>query len=145
MKDKKEYFGKETDEQLRMIFKVTAIADCCIYLLSVPLYGFLSAVIPGLLIGTAASAVNMILLAYSTVRCVDRGSERRGKRFLFSFYLIRLTIMGIALAVGFSIGSVCGICSFMPLLYPKSMYTFIGIRDHLAYKAAEHKEKLIKK
>ncbi len=129
----KTYFGKEIDGQLAMIFRRSLIIDLCIFVLTLPLYGADYRIILGLLLGTAAMAANMLLLAYSVIHSVDRGSEKRAKRYMFTFYLIRLTVMGAALALGFSSSHINSVCTFMPLLYPKLIYTLSGVRDHLSF------------
>ncbi len=135
------FTGTETDRELLRIFKAAAVGDLLIFLLTLPIYGFSSRVVLGLLLGTAAMSANILLLAYSVVHSVDRGSEKRGKRYLFSFYLLRFSIMGAALAAGFIFPCFDSVCTFIPLLFPKTLYTLMGVKDHLAFKKSEWDKK----
>ena len=66
---------------------------------------------------------NIILLGISSERAVERGTAKSAKRYMFSFYLIRLTVMGAALVLGFRSDLFNSVCTFIPLLYPKTFYT----------------------
>lgn len=134
MKNKLFHFNDDIDSSIWWLLKRAAIADAVIFLLCIPLYGISVEIALGLLLGTAAMTVNMLLLAYSVIHSVDRGSEKSAKRYMFSFYLIRFTIMGAALAAGFTFSIFNSVCTFIPLLYPKVFYTSIGVKDEVKFR-----------
>lgn len=133
----KRYLSELTHEQLGFLLPRSAVMDVLIFLLCL-LFGvhWLHALC-GLLLGTATMIVNMALLAYSAEHAVDRGSEKAGKRYMFSFYLIRFTIMGAAVAAGFLFEPFDPVCTYLPLLYPKLFYTLVGVKDHLRFRLGE--------
>lgn len=116
-------FSKMINEQLDFLLPKVLLADLLIFIAALPFYGLDIPVPAGLLLGTAASLANFILIGYSAERAVERGSAKAAKRYMFSFYLIRLAIMGAALALGFNCAYFNPICVFIPLLYPKLFYS----------------------
>ena len=116
-------FSKMINEQLDFLLPKVLLAALLIFIAALPFYGLDIPVPAGLLLGTAASLANFILIGYSAERAVERGSAKAAKRYMFSFYLIRLAIMGAALALGFNCAYFNPICVFIPLLYPKLFYS----------------------
>lgn len=131
---KRTLFNQDIDKELLWLLKRALIADGAVLVLCLIIMGMSIKPLMGLLLGTSASAANMLLLAFSTIHSVDRGSEKRAKRFMFTFYLIRLTVMGAALALGFNSGLFDNVCTFLPLLYPKLFYSLKGIGEHIDFK-----------
>ena len=116
-------FSKMINEQLEFLLPRILLADLLIFIAALPFYGLSITVPAGLLLGTAASLANFIILGLSSERAVERGSAKAAKRYMFSFYLIRLAIMGAALAAGFNCAYLDPVCTFIPLLYPKLFYS----------------------
>ena len=116
-------FSKMINEQLEFLLPKILLADLLIFIAALPFYGLSITVPAGLLLGTAASLANFIILGLSSERAVERGSAKAAKRYMFSFYLIRLAIMGAALAAGFNCAYFNPVCTFIPLLYPKLFYS----------------------
>ncbi len=111
------------NEQLAFLLPKALLADLLVFIAALPFYGPDYRIPAGLLLGTAAMLVNIILLGYSAERAVERPTEKSAKRYMFSFYLIRFTIMGAALALGFNSVHFNAVCTFLPLLWPKIIYT----------------------
>ena len=120
-------FSKMINEQLRFLLPKALIADLIVFAAALPFYGLDTKILLGLLLGTAAMTVNIILLGYSAERAVERGSARSAQRYMFSFYLIRFAVMGAAIAAGFNLPCFDPVCTFLPLLWPKLIYTGSGI------------------
>lgn len=116
-------FSKMINEQLEFLLPKILLADLLIFIAALPFYGLNITIPAGLLLGTAASIANFIILGLSSERAVERGSAKAAKRYMFSFYLIRLAIMGAALAAGFNCAYFDPVCTFIPLLYPKLFYS----------------------
>lgn len=116
-------FSNMINEQLSFLMPKALIADGLVFVAALPFYGLDFRVPLGLLLGTAAMTANMILLGYSAERAVERSSAKRAKGYMFSFYLIRLAVMGAALAIGFNMDCFNSVCTFLPLLWPKTIYT----------------------
>ena len=116
-------FSKMINEQLEFLLPKILLADLLIFIAELPFYGLNITIPAGLLLGTAASLANFIILGLSSERAVERGSSKAAKRYMFSFYLIRLAIMGAALAAGFNCAYFNPVCTFIPLLYPKLFYS----------------------
>lgn len=108
--------------QLEFLLPKVFLADLLIFIAALPFYGPDHRILAGLGLGTAASLANFILIGYSAERAVERNSVKAAKRYMFSFYLIRFTIMGAALALGFNSVHTNPVCTFIPLLYPKLFY-----------------------
>ena len=106
------------NEQLRFLLPKAMLADLLIFVAALPFYGLNIQIPLGLLLGTAAMTANIILLGMSSERAVERGTAKSAKRYMFSFYLIRLTVMGAALVLGFRSDLFNSVCTFIPLLYP---------------------------
>ena len=113
-------FSNMINEQLRFLLPKAMLADLLIFVAALPFYGLNIQI---LLLGTAAMTANIILLGMSSERAVERGTAKSAKRYMFSFYLIRLTVMGAALVLGFRSDLFNSVCTFIPLLYPKTFYT----------------------
>lgn len=116
-------FSKMINEQLEFLLPKILLADLLIFIAALPFYGLSITVPAGLLLGTAASLANFVILGLSSERAVERGSAKAAKRYMFSFYLLRLAIMGAALAAGFNCAYFNPVCTFIPLLYPKLFYS----------------------
>ena len=116
-------FSKMINEQLEFLLPKILLADLLIFIAALPFYGLSITIPAGLLLGTAASLANFIILGLSSERAVERGSAKAAKRYMFSFYLIRLAILGAALAAGFNCAYFNPVCTFIPLLYPKLFYS----------------------
>lgn len=117
------FFSNMINEQLRFLLPKTFIADVLIFIAALPFYGLDLTVALGLLLGTAAMTANIILLGISSEQAVERPTVKAAKRCMFSFYIIRFVIMGAALALGFNSVHCNSVCTFIPLLYPKTFYT----------------------
>lgn len=113
--------------QLDFLLPYSLIADAVIFLASLPLYGFGTEVPLGLLLGTAAMAVNITLLGCSSERAVEKSSKKAAKRYMFFFYLVRMTIMGAAMVLGFTSPAINSAAVCLPLFYPKVIYTVYGV------------------
>ena len=116
-------FSKMINEQLEFLLPKILLADLLIFIAALPFYGLNITIPAGLLLGTAASLANFIILGLSSERAVERGSAKAAKRYMFSFYLIRLAIMGAALAAGFNCAYFNPVSTFIPLLYLKLFYS----------------------
>lgn len=116
-------FSKMINEQLEFLLPKILLADLLIFIAALPFYGLNITIPAGLLLGTAASLANFVILGLSSERAVERGSAKAAKRYMFSFYLLRLAIMGAALAAGFNCAYFNPVCTFIPLLYPKLFYS----------------------
>ena len=116
-------FSNMINEQLRFLLPKAMLADLLIFVAALPFDGLNIQIPLGLLLGTAAMTANIILLGMSSERAVERGTAKSAKRYMFSFYLIRLTVMGAALVLGFRSDLFNSVCTFIPLLYPKTFYT----------------------
>jgi hypothetical protein len=125
------FFSKMINEQLEFLLPKVLLADLLIFIAALPFYGLSVTVPAGLLLGTAASLANFILIGYSAERAVERGSAKAAKRYMFSFYLIRFAIMGAALAAGFNCACFNPVCVFIPLLYPKLFYSGSAILNRV--------------
>ncbi len=117
------FFSNMINEQLRFLIPKSFLADLLILAATLPFYGLNIQIPFGLLLGTAAMTANIILLGISAERAVERPTAKSAKRYMFSFYLLRLTVMGAALALGFRSDLFNSVCTFIPLLYPKTFYT----------------------
>ncbi len=120
---KRKIFSKMIDNELRFLLPKSLLADLLIFIAALPFYGLDFTIVLGLLLGTAAMTANIILLGYSAERAVEKHSVKAAKRYMFSFYLIRFVIMGAALAIGFTSDLFNSVCTFIPLVYPKTFYT----------------------
>ncbi len=116
-------FSKMIDEQLEFLLPRALAADLILFVCMLPFYGLDVPVILGLLLGTFTMTVNIVLLGISTQRAVERASVKSAQRYMFSFYLIRFTIMGAAVAAGFLLPCFNAVCTYIPLLWPKIIYT----------------------
>lgn len=116
-------FSRMINEQLEFLLPKAFLADLLVFIAALPFYGFDYRLVLGLLLGTAAMTANIILLGYSAERAVERSSAKRAKRYMFSFYLLRMTVMGAAIALGFNADCFNPVCTFLPLLWPKVLYT----------------------
>lgn len=124
------FFSKMVNDQLNFLLPRALVADGIIFIAMLPFYGLDIGVVLGLITGTAAMTANIALLGYSAERAVERGSARSAKRYMFSFYIIRFAIMGAAIAAGFLLPFLNPVCTYIPLLWPKVIYTLSGVREH---------------
>ncbi len=116
------FLGKEENNELKMLFPRALIIDAAIYLVTLPFYGFTAEIPLGLLLGTAACFLNLIILGFACSHAVER-PLKAAKRFMFTFYLIRMTLLGAAIVAGFEISFINPVCVCIPLFYPKAIYT----------------------
>lgn len=114
------------NDQLNFLLPYSLIADAVIFLASLPLYGLNTEVPLGLLLGTAAMTANITLLGYSSERAVEK-NKKAAKRYMFFFYLVRMTVMGAAMVIGFKFSAVNAAAVCIPLFYPKVIYTVYGV------------------
>ena len=117
------FLSRMVNEQFDFIMPKALLADLIVFVAALPFYGFTAGVPLGLLLGTAAMTANFLLLGYSAERAVEKPTQKSAQRYMFSFYLIRLTIMGAALAAGFNCSLFNPAATFLPLLWPKTIYT----------------------
>lgn len=116
------FLGRDEKEELKMLFPRALIIDLCIYLITLPLYGFGLEIPLGLLLGTAACFVNLIILGYACAGTVER-PVKQAKRYMFMWYLIRMAILGVFIVIGFKVPFINSVCVCLPLFYPKIIYT----------------------
>lgn len=116
------FFSKMVEDELKVLIPPSLAVDLCIFLASLPFYGFGAEVPLGLLLGTAAMTVNIILLGYASRNAVER-TLKRAKRYMFFFYLLRMTILGAAITAGFKISFLNPAAVCLPMFYPKVIYT----------------------
>lgn len=121
-------------DQFAFIMPKALIADLIVFVAALPFYGFTAGVPLGLLLGTSAMTANFLLLGYSAERAVEKPSQKSAQRYMFSFYLIRLTVMGAALVLGFNCGLFNPVAVFLPLLWPKIIYTADAAIKHFKNK-----------
>ena len=117
------FLSRMVNEQFNFIMPKALLADLLVFVAALPFYGLAPEVPLGLLLGTAAMTANFLLLGYSAERAVEKPTQKSAQRYMFSFYLIRLTVMGAALAVGFNCDGINPVAVFLPLLWPKTIYT----------------------
>ncbi|MBQ7991348.1 MAG: hypothetical protein IJ251_09915 [Oscillospiraceae bacterium] len=128
------YLSELAYEQLKFLLPRALAADGVLFLLCLLFRVVWYQALLGLILGTVTMTANMLLLSYSVRHCVDRGSEKAAKRYMFSFYLIRFTVMGASIAAGFLLPVFDPVCAYIPLLYPKIFYSWSGIKDHIRFK-----------
>lgn len=116
------FLGRDENEELNMLLVRSLIIDLCIYLITLPLYGLGLEIPLGLLLGTIACFVNLILLGYACGKTVER-PLKQAKRYMFMWYLIRMTILGAFIVIGFKVSFINSVCVCLPLFYPKVIYT----------------------
>lgn len=128
------FLSRMVNEQLAFIMPKALLADLIVFIAALPFYGLSAGVAAGLVLGTAAMTANFLLLGYSSERAVEKPSAKSAQRYMFSFYLIRLTVMGAALVIGFSCELFEPPAVFLPLLWPKTIYTVDGAVKHFRNK-----------
>jgi uncharacterized membrane protein len=112
--------------ELRILLPRAAAIDIVIVLATLPIYGLGCEIPLGLLLGTAAMTVNITLLGYASEHCVER-PLKQAKRYMFSFYLLRMVILGTAIVMGFKLSFLNSVAVCLPLFYPKVIYTVRAI------------------
>jgi hypothetical protein len=115
--------SKMVNKELDFLLPRALILDGIIYLITLPFYGFGIEIPSGLMLGTLVMALNFILLGYSSERAVEKRSVSSAKRYMFLFYLIRFTIMGVLFAVSVKTPHINVVTAAIPQLYPKICYT----------------------
>ncbi|MGN0642413.1 MAG: ATP synthase subunit I [Huintestinicola sp.] len=115
--------NNEINSQIEALIKKALLADLLVFAAALPFYGLNYEVPLGLLVGTAAMTANMLLLGYSAEHCVERPSVKSAKRCMFSFYLIRLAVMGAAIVWGFYADYLDPAAVCIPLFWPKILLT----------------------
>lgn len=121
------------NEQLTFLMPRALAADLIVFAAALPFYGLDYRLVTGLLLGTDAMTANFILLGYSAERAVER-TAASAKRYMLRFYIIRFAIMGAAIAAGFILPCFDPVCTFLPLLWPKIMYTGSAAVQHFKKK-----------
>jgi uncharacterized membrane protein len=123
---KNSFLSKMVSDELRFIIPWVIVIDGIVFLITLPLYRLNIQIPLGLLLGTFIMIVNLTLLGYSAERAVER-SVTSAKRYMFLFYMIRFAIMGCALVFAFKISLINPYAAFIPLFYPKVIYTLSPI------------------
>lgn len=113
-------------DELRFIVPWALVIDGIVFLVTLPLYKLGIEIPLGLLFGTFIMIVNFTLLGYSAERAVER-PMKSAKRYMFMFYIIRFAIMGCSLVFAFKISVINPYAAFIPLFYPKIIYTLSPI------------------
>jgi hypothetical protein len=123
---KNSFLSKMVSDELRFIVPWALVIDGIVFLVTLPLYKLGIEIPLGLLFGTFIMIVNFTLLGYSAERAVER-PMKSAKRYMFMFYMIRFAIMGCGLFFAFKIHFINPYAAFIPLFYPKIIYTLSPI------------------
>ncbi len=124
---RKGFLSKMVRSELNMLLPRSLVLDLAVYLATLPLYGFGAQIPLGLALGTAAMTLNITLLGYASEHAVER-PVKQAKRYMFSFYLLRMCVMGAAIVAGFKISLFEPVTVCLPLFYPKVIYTVRALR-----------------
>ena len=112
------------------------IFDAAAYLISLIFLGLNYSMALGLILGTAVLYINLIQLGVSSENVVDRYNlnkdVKNSKRYMFSNYLLRYLIIGIAVYISLSVKlgflfNTAGVV--LPLIYPKLIYLIKSLYD----------------
>lgn len=112
------------------------IFDAAAYLISLIFLGLNYSMALGLILGTAVLYINLIQLGVSSENVVDRYNLNKdiksSKRYMFSNYLLRYLIIGIAVYISLSVKlgflfNTAGVV--LPLIYPKLIYLIKSLYD----------------
>lgn len=112
------------------------IFDVVAYLISLIFLGLNYSMALGLILGTAVLYINLIQLGISSENVVNRYNLNKdvksSKRYMFSNYLLRYLIIGIAVYISFSVKlgflfNTAGVV--LPLIYPKLIYLIKSLYD----------------
>ena len=112
------------------------IFDAAVYLISLIFLGLNYSMALGLILGTAVLYINLIQLGVSSENVVDRYNINKdvksSKRYMFSNYLLRYLIIGIAVYISLSVKlgflfNTVGVV--LPLIYPKLIYLIKSLYD----------------
>ena len=112
------------------------IFDAATYLISLIFLGLNYSMALGLILGTAVLYINLIQLGVSSENVVDRYNRNKdiksSKRYMFSNYLLRYLIIGIAVYISLSVKlgflfNTAGVV--LPLIYPKLIYLIKSLYD----------------
>ncbi|HNX64006.1 MAG TPA: hypothetical protein PKI60_02325 [Oscillospiraceae bacterium] len=112
------------------------IFDAAAYLISLIFLGLNYSMALGLILGTAVLYINLIQLGISSENVVDRYNINKdvksSKRYMFSNYLLRYLIIGIAVYISLSVKlgflfNTVGVV--LPLIYPKLIYLIKSLYD----------------
>lgn len=114
------------NDELNMLILPSLAADLVIFLASLPLYGFGCQIPLGLLLGTFSMLLNITLLGYASERTVER-PLKQAKRYMFSFYLLRMALMGAAIVAGFKCSFLSAPAVCVPLFYPRVIHTVLAV------------------
>ncbi len=134
-------FGDLIDRELAFLLPFTIALDVIIFLVAVPLYNSVSSVALGLLLGTVAMFVNMILLGVSVEKTTNHKDEKQAKRTMMKYYVIRFVIMGAIIYIGFAISFINAMATCIPLFYPKVCYSCKGGVGMIREKVANRRKK----
>ncbi|MBQ8569027.1 MAG: ATP synthase subunit I [Oscillospiraceae bacterium] len=116
------FLSKMVKDELAFLVPKALLIDLVVFLAALPFFGLDTGIPLGLLIGTAAMTVNIAVLGYATERTVER-PLKQAKRYMFSFYLLRMVFLGAVIVAGFKFEFLNPAAVYLPLLYPKPIHT----------------------
>ena len=128
--------SKMIKNELISLTPLIFIFDAAAYLISLIFLGLNYSMALGLILGTAVLYINLIQLGISSENVVDRYNINKdvksSKRYMFSNYLLRYLIIGIAVYISLSVKlgflfNTAGVV--LPLIYPKLIYLIKSLYD----------------
>ena len=128
--------SKMIKNELISLTPLIFIFDAAAYLISLIFLGLNYSMALGLILGTAVLYINLIQLGVSSENVVDRYNLNKdvksSKRYMFSNYLLRYLIIGIAVYISLSVKlgflfNTAGVV--LPLIYPKLIYLIKSLYD----------------
>ena len=128
--------SKMIKNELISLTPLIFIFDAAAYLISLIFLGLNYSMALGLILGTAVLYINLIQLGVSSENVVDRYNFNKdvksSKRYMFSNYLLRYLIIGIAVYISLSVKlgflfNTAGVV--LPLIYPKLIYLIKSLYD----------------
>ena len=128
--------SKMIKNELISLTPLIFIFDAVAYLISLIFLGLNYSMALGLILGTAVLYINLIQLGISSENVVDRYNINKdvksSKRYMFSNYLLRYLIIGIAVYISLSVKlgflfNTAGVV--LPLIYPKLIYLIKSLYD----------------
>ncbi len=106
-------------KELKTIFIRSTFFNIAAYLISVIFIGFTLPIAVGLLIGTFGMLLNLFLLNRSIYISVKFGG---GNKKMLAWYIIRLAIVSILIAIPMLWSTSCMIGAVIPYIYPQLVY-----------------------
>ena len=91
------------------------------------MFTFNISVMLGLLLGSVVLFINLHLLRRNLDTAVEFGSNRLR---LMCGYLLRYFLLGSAFYFAVKLKSINEFCVIVPQLYPKVLYTLLGVRNN---------------